>query len=214
MARPVTKREDIEHGVVEVVARKGLGATTIQDIARAAEVSPGLLYRYWESRDDLAGDVYQKHWYALRDRLTAAAASQPEPMLSVRAMAEAFLRFADEQPVLLRFLLLSQHELNNRIPPEQSLRTLAAHVMRDAIRRGDVRALDPELAVQFLLGVVLQPVIGAVYGNVSRPVIQHLPAIVDAIERLLVPSERRAGNGRRRSPRPRADRKPSTQDPR
>lgn len=185
MARPITKREDIERGVVEVVARKGLGATTIQDIARAAEVSPGLLYRYWESRDDLAGDVYQKHWDALRDRLVAAALPDAAPMRRVAAMAESFLRFADEQPVLLRFLLLSQHELNSRIPADQSLRMLALHVMREAMRRGDVREMDPELAVQFLLGAVLQPVIGAVYGNVARPVVQHLPAIVDAIERLL-----------------------------
>ncbi len=203
MARPITKREDIERGVVEVVARKGLGATTIQDIARAAEVSPGLLYRYWESRDDLAGDVYQKHWYALRDRLVAAALPHGTPMTRVAAMAESFLRFADEQPVLLRFLLLSQHELNSRIPAEQTLRMLVLQAVRDAIRRGDVREMDPELAVQFLLGAVLQPVIGAVYGNVARPVVQHLPAIVDAIERLLL-NPKAARSRRSRKPAARA----------
>ena len=40
MARPVEKREHIERGVVEVVARKGLRGTTIQDIASEAHVSP------------------------------------------------------------------------------------------------------------------------------------------------------------------------------
>ena len=51
MARPIQKRENIERGVVQVVAEKGLGATTIQDIASAVGVSPGLLYRYWKNRD-------------------------------------------------------------------------------------------------------------------------------------------------------------------
>ena len=111
MARPIQKREDIERGVVEVVAEKGLGATTIQDIAAAAGVSPGLLYRYWKNRDDLASEVYQRHWYALLERMAGPAAAESDVLSKVRAMALAFLEFADEDPVLVKCLPISQHVL-------------------------------------------------------------------------------------------------------
>ena len=59
--------------------------------------------------------------------------------------------------------------------------------------QGRFREGNPELAVQFLLGIVVQPAIGAIYGNVSRPVIQHLPALMDAVERVLCPVEAGVG---------------------
>ncbi len=189
MARPIQKREDIERGVVEVVAENGLGATTIQDIAAAAGVSPGLLYRYWKNRDDLASEVYQQHWYALLERMAGPAAAESDILSKIREMARAFLEFADEEPVLLKFLLLSQHELSSRIPPEKSVHALVVRLVEEGMAQGRLRRTDPELAVHFLLGIVLQTAIGSVYGYVSRPVSRHLPAIMDAVERVLCPAE-------------------------
>lgn len=194
MARPIQKRKNIERGVVEVVAEKGLGATTIQDIAAAAGVSPGLLYRYWKNRDDLASEVYQQHWYALLERMARPAAAESDVLSKVREMARAFLEFADEEPVLLKFLLLSQHELNSRIPADKRVHALLIRLVREGMAQGRLRESNPELAVQFLLGIVVQTAIGAIYGNVSRPVIQHLPALMDAVERILGPAQ--AGVGR------------------
>ena len=187
MARPIQKRENIERGVVEVVAEKGLGATTIQDIAAAAGVSPGLLYRYWKNRDDLASAVYQQHWYVLLERMAGPAAAETDVLSKIRKMAGAFLEFADEEPVLLKFLLLSQHELNSRIPPEKRVHALVIRLVEEGMAQGRLRRTDPELAVHFLLGIVLQTAIGSVYGYVSRPVSRHLPAIMNAVDRLLSP---------------------------
>ena len=188
MARPIQKRENIERGVVQVVAEKGLGATTIQDIAAASGVSPGLLYRYWKNRDDLAREVYQQHWYALLERIALPGAAESDVLLKIRAMARAFLEFADSEPVLLKFLLLSQHELKSRIPPEKRVHALVIRVVEEGMAQGRLRRTDPELAVHFLLGIVLQTTIGSIYGNVSRPVGRHLPAIMDAVVRVLCPT--------------------------
>jgi len=188
MARPIQKRENIERGVVQVVAEQGLGATTIQDIAAAAGVSPGLLYRYWKNRDDLASEVYRRHWYALLERISLPAAAENDVVLKIRAMAQAFLEFADNEPVLLKFLLLSQHELNSGIPPEKRVHALVIRLVEEGMAQGRLRRTDPELAVHFLLGIVLQTAIGSIYGNVSRPVSRHLPAIMDAVDRLLSPN--------------------------
>jgi len=188
MARRAEKREHIERGVVEVVARKGLCGTTIQDIADEARVSPGLLYRYWKNRDDLAGEVYRAHYQALLERLAAQAAQETDSWERLCLMIRGFLEFADENPTILKFVLLSQHDLHRTVPPEQGLRALLTGLLRDGTAGGRIRTMSTDLAVQFILGIVLQPVVGALYGDLSSPLSAHYAEIVDALERVLLNS--------------------------
>src|SRR5262245_32197716 len=133
MARPIEKRANIERGVVEVVARKGLHATTIQDIAIASSVSPGLLYRYWENRDALAADVYRAHYDKLVERLLNNALSATSVWQRVDAVVSEFFRFAEESPTLVKFMLLSQHEIVPGLPPERGVRRLLGTLIADGV---------------------------------------------------------------------------------
>jgi AcrR family transcriptional regulator len=193
VARPILKRKDIERGFLEVVARKGLRGTTIQDIAETASVSPGLLYRYWKNRDQLAGDVYRKHFIALMDRLAGVAARERTAAEKLRALVADFMGFADEQPMMLRFLLLSQHDLANEVSEEHGVRALATHIVQQGMEQGLIRRMDPDLALQILLGIVVQPALGAVYGNLKLPASSHCEAIVGALYRALGPDGCEAG---------------------
>lgn len=195
MARPIEKRENIERAVVQVVAKKGLSATTIQDIASAADVSPGLLYRYWQGRDDLAQQVYQTHYRRLIDRFAARiAADHPTARTgafwpTLRALVAEFLHFADDEPTVLRFLMLSQHELASQISPEHGLRGLLLRLIDVGQQDGSIRPIPRELALQFLLGIGMQPVIGMFYQDLPGPASQHANAIVDALRRTLGPDQ-------------------------
>lgn len=186
MARPIEKREHIERGVVEVVARKGLRGTTIQDIADAANVSPGLLYRYWKNRDDLAAEVYREHYKALVGRLAAAALRETELWDKLNVMIRGFLEFADDNPTILKFLLLSQHELHDSVPIEGGIRSFLVGLIREGIGSGRIRAMDPDLAAQLVLGIVLQPVVGALYGHIPPPLANHHREIMGALQRVLL----------------------------
>lgn len=195
MARPIEKRENIERAVVQVVSQKGLSATTIQDIASAADVSPGLLYRYWQGRDDLAQQVYQTHYRRLIDQFAARiAADQPSAAgvgfwPTLRAIVSEFLRFADKEPTVLRFLMLSQHELASGTPPERGLRGLLLRLIDAGQQDGSIRPIPRELALQFLLGIGMQPVIGIFYEDLPGPASQHADAIIDALRRTLGPDQ-------------------------
>jgi len=185
MARPIRKRSHIERGVVEVVSRKGLHAATIQDIAEAARVSPGLLYRYWNNRDDLAADVYREHALSLLGRLSACAATVSDPWDKLRVMLHEFLKFADERPVILRFLLLSQHELNRKMPEGRGVYALVLRLVQEGMSKRRFRRMDAGLAVYLALGVALQPVIGSFYGHVSVPLSAHAAEVYGALRRML-----------------------------
>lgn len=185
MARPIVKRRQIEEGVVRVVASKGLHAATIQDIASASQVSAGLLYRYWENRDALAGEVYRGHYEAAVARVGARVAAQSDFWKRVRALIDAFLEFADEQPTILRFLLLSQHDLAPSIPHERSIHGWLEALIREGQAQRCVREMPPPLAVQFMVGLILQPVIGSIYGRVADSGQALSPHIFEAVQRAL-----------------------------
>lgn len=182
MSRPVEKRKFIEEGVVRVVAEKGLRGTTIQDIAEAANVSPGLLYRYWKNRDDLAGEVYRTHSLALLGQLSILAASEHDVPSRLRVMLDAFLHYADEHPILLKFLLLSQHDLSHNLSPGQNVHAFVRRLVQEGMAEGSLAEMDVNVAASMLLGLVLQPAIASIYGQVSNPVLEHVPAIMRAIE--------------------------------
>jgi len=190
MARPIEKREHIEKGVVEVVARKGLRGTTIQDIADGASVSPGLLYRYWRNRDDLAGEVYRKHYQALLEHLGTLAAREKDVWSKLSAIVRGFLKFADGNPTLLKFILLSQHDLHRTVPPEKGIRAFLQNMIRGGMATGRLRRMDPDLAAQLFLGIVLQPVVGALYGDLSQPLERHHADILAALQRVLFDDEK------------------------
>lgn len=198
MARPIEKRTNIEKGVVEVIARKGLHATTIQDIANASAVSPGLLYRYWENRDALAAEVYREHYDRLVERLLRNAIGSRPVWERVDAVIAEFFRFAEESPTILKFLLLSQHEIVPSLPPERGVRRLVGALIADGMAAREMRKIDNELAMQFFLGVVLQPVVGFIYGSLPGPLTSVLPAVLDALRRVLATDQHSAS--RKHSP--------------
>ena len=185
MARPIEKRENIERGVVEVIARKGLHGTTIQDIATQAEVSPGLLYRYWRNRDDLAAEVYRHHYEVLLADVAARVGAETGFWRRIDALVGTFLEFADQKPTTLKFLLLSQHDLQPSVPAEKGVRKFLLALVQAAMASGEIRYEDPELAIHFLLGIVLQPVVGALYGNIPGPLVEQHAPIIAALRRVL-----------------------------
>lgn len=148
-------------------------------------MSAGLLYRYWSSRDALAADVYRTNYQGLVERLGVAQARVSTAWEKLDAMLDTFLRFADEQPVVLRFLLLCQHELVHSIPAEMGVRRLLQGVFEEGIRSGVMRAMSSALSIHLALGIVLQPVIGVIYGHLDGPIAAYADEIRGALRRVL-----------------------------
>jgi hypothetical protein len=73
------------------------------------------------------------------------------------------------------------------VPPEQSARALLRGVLAEGIAAGRVREMSVDLACELVLGVVIQPVIGALYGHVSTPISDCFEDIYAALERVLAP---------------------------
>ena len=58
-------------------ARAGVTETTIKDIASAAGVAEGALYRHYPGKDDLAWDLFKTHFTSLALELDALQRKHP-----------------------------------------------------------------------------------------------------------------------------------------
>ena len=51
------RKEEILNAALELFARQGISHTTMQDIARKADISKGLIYNYFSSKEDLLNEL-------------------------------------------------------------------------------------------------------------------------------------------------------------
>jgi AcrR family transcriptional regulator len=135
------RRRLIEQAATELFARRGYAATTVEDIARAAGVTKPMLYRHFESKQDLCIALLERH----RDELVAAPLTAYTPPTGDRpaqlaAMIEAWLEHARANPDATRLLFVPitgdplvesvQQELHARQRATQMalLREFAPHI--------------------------------------------------------------------------------------
>jgi AcrR family transcriptional regulator len=101
------RRQLIEQAATELFAQRGYAATTVEDIVRAAGVTKPMLYRHFESKQELCIALLERY----RDELVAAplARFDPEeedPHAQLEAMTEAWLEHAQSHPAATRLLFV------------------------------------------------------------------------------------------------------------
>ena len=94
--RPATQRARREHilDAAEVCfARAGFHRTTMQDICKEAEISPGALYVYFASKEDLIAGIAERDRAQFAERFAELSAS-PDFLTALEALGEHY--FAEE----------------------------------------------------------------------------------------------------------------------
>jgi len=85
------KRERLVSSAAELIHRQGVEATTLAEIAQAAEVPPGNVYYYFKTRDELVGaviDSLAEQFQALLDSLDRRSSPKARLKALARSWAE------------------------------------------------------------------------------------------------------------------------------
>jgi AcrR family transcriptional regulator len=84
------KRDAVRDGLariaIDLFTQRGFEAVTIEEIAKAAGISPRTFFRYFPSKDDIVLELGSR----LHDRLLAAFAERPEHEGAVEALRRAY----------------------------------------------------------------------------------------------------------------------------
>ena len=69
MPRSVGVKARVERAALELFAAKSFDGVSVADIAAAAGVSQGALYRHYSSKDDLAWILFSRAYFRTADEL-------------------------------------------------------------------------------------------------------------------------------------------------
>jgi AcrR family transcriptional regulator len=159
-ARP----QELLAAALELFTDRGFAATRLEDVARAAGVSKGTLYLYFENKQELFKAVVRENVVQLigeaEEELAGAENMSSEALL--RAMLERWWSHAANRklagltklmmaesgnfPELAQFYEEEVHERANR---------LLTSVLERGVSRGEFRQFDPHVMMQVLTAPVL-----------------------------------------------------------
>jgi len=175
----------IKTAAMRLVAEKGMAETTVRDLALAAGVSEGALYRHYETKEDLIRDLYREQYSAFGQRLRKLQAGEKTVKAKLSAMARHACKMFDEDPVTYRFLLLAQYDVMRAFPADSNS---PVAVLREVLelKRSEMRIPNTDLAAALLLGLLVQPAASIVNGSLAGPLSRYADDISAACVRTLL----------------------------
>jgi len=152
------KAELILAAALELFERQGYDATAVPEIAEAAGVGTGTIYRYFATKEELFNALYRRWKSVYNDSVLADF----PPGLSIRDRFGAYWRrmigFAQANPQAARFLELHHHTpLLDEENREISRRYLdvATRFIAEGVAAGELKQLPSPLAVALLWGALM-----------------------------------------------------------
>lgn len=187
--KPVSKtRERIVDAALELFVSQGVAATTTRDIAQAAGIAEGTIYRHFESKEALATDIFLTGFVPLGKALVDLDRQQGTMLEKLERMAGHFYRLFDADPKLWIYIMTYQTGPQSKVPEgTPTPYSMMLILLTEAIAKGELANLEPHLGTQILLGMILQPATGVVYGEIGMPLSPRLPEVMRAIRRVVSP---------------------------
>jgi AcrR family transcriptional regulator len=174
-------KERVDRAAVELFAAHGIDGVSIADIAIAAGVSQGALYRHYRSKDDLAAQLFRTAYRRTGAELAAIGAAERGFANHIGAMVGHFCTLYDRDPALFRFMLLSQHDLLPRIDDSDTAPVAAIEAaIAEGIAAAEIAAVDVSAAAAAVMGIILQTALFHLYGRVNGPLTPRAPALARA----------------------------------
>lgn len=186
------RRRQILLSALQVFVRKGFSATKMSDIATDAGISYGLLYHYFQSKNQIYAELVNSAVQASTHGIEQAQSAGTEPVEAIRSLVTSAFRAVDEQQFAgYSFVLwLGAMTSHGYALPDAPYRDRFRRpldqlvgVIEEGQRRGQIAQGDPrELAVTLLsalLGLASLKVGGALRTMPDPDVLMRLfrPAV-------------------------------------
>lgn len=158
------RRNDIIDAAEKVFFSKGYDNSSMDDVAKEAELSKGTLYLYFHSKEDLYAAIVGRGAKVMNQLFSEAVAGQPDGLCKTKSIGQAFIKFFNDYPDYHDALMFDQSKLTV-LDCDECLNEIAAlevkkrsneifiGAIREGIADGSIRNdLDPVLTAMILWG--------------------------------------------------------------
>lgn len=151
----------IQDAAIRVIARKGMAAATMQEIAEEAGVAKGTIYLYFRDRDELVEKTFETAITRLVERVEKAMAAESGIEEKIRgAMSAKFAFFRENREFFRLYMSLripegdAQQQRRQKRTCEPQYRASVARLsdqLAEAMDRGEIRRTDPARLALFIV---------------------------------------------------------------
>jgi TetR/AcrR family fatty acid metabolism transcriptional regulator len=169
-APAVDRRRQILDAAVRVFARQGFHACRVSDIAREAGVAYGLVYHYFNSKEQVMNELFTERWSLLLHAIEETDAREISPREKLDAVAGFIIDSYRHDPELMKVIIVEVTRAANsfgrtHLPEINQAYELIAKIVRDAQADGAFRDdIDPLIVSMWFYGAIEQLLSGWVFG--------------------------------------------------
>jgi TetR/AcrR family fatty acid metabolism transcriptional regulator len=166
----VDKRRVILDAAVHVFARQGFHACRVSDIADEAGVAYGLVYHYFQSKDQVLDTLFLERWDVLLDAIRETDARAIPARDKLAAIASFIVDSYRHEPDLMKVIIVEVTRAANSFGAAHLGRITEAYalirgIVEKAQGTGEFRSeITPEFAAMAFYGAIEQVLTGWIFG--------------------------------------------------
>lgn len=182
MGKAEDTKARIERAALTLFVARGVTATTTKEIALAAGIAEGTIYRHFATKEAMAEELFLRTHSTLAQDLEKAQRARATLKEKARAIVQTYCAAADADWLLFSYHLLSQHQHMIQVDVEQANPvSVVREVVRKAMAAGEIPKRDIDMVTAMAMGVVLQPAVHKVYGRITTSLSDHAEILADAV---------------------------------
>jgi TetR/AcrR family transcriptional regulator, fatty acid metabolism regulator protein len=170
----VDKRRLILDAAVRVFARQGFHTCRVSDIADEAGVAYGLVYHYFQSKDEVLDTLFLERWGLMLEAIREIDATEKPARDKLRAIASFIVDSYRHDPDLMKVIIVEVTRAANsfgqaHLEDITEAYRLIGGIVDAAQRAGEFRPdISAEFAAQAFYGAIEQVLTGWIFGVVGE----------------------------------------------
>jgi len=158
------RQKQILSSALKVFIHKGFAAAKMSDIATEAGISYGLMYHYFQSKDEIYAELVRDAVDSSRRVIEQVNASDMEPLLKMRALVARIFKSVGEQELAGYSFVLMMEAMTSGAYPVHAIRhshgserpfDMLVHVIEQGQRTGQIAQGDPAQLVYTFFSAIL-----------------------------------------------------------
>jgi TetR/AcrR family transcriptional regulator, fatty acid metabolism regulator protein len=148
-AEPVDKRRVILDAAIRVFAREGFHRCRVSDIAREANVAYGLVYHYFQSKDEVLNTIFSERWSLLLETIAEVERREAPVRDKLYAIASFIIDSYQHNPDLMKVIIVEvtraantfgSHHLEEITQAYDGIAEIVAGAQQEGTLRSDISA--------------------------------------------------------------------------
>jgi AcrR family transcriptional regulator len=163
------KRRAILDAAITVFARQGFHSARVSDVAAQAGVAYGLVYHYFDSKEQMLNELFSERWALLLEASQEVQRSESTPREKLAGVAGFIIESYRHEPELMKVIIVEVTRAANsfgrtHLAEIRRAYELVAEIVANAQRTGEFRDdVDPNFSAMVFYGAIEQLLTGWIF---------------------------------------------------